>query len=311
MSGVRGNALLVGLMLAISPAPAIGIASARAADDASCGATPIGKLTVATINDVPFVTLMANGHPVVLVLDTGAERTVLLPSAAERIGAHAPQVEFQQRLRGISGSLSTREIELESFAAGGLSIPWHRAVVAPVTTPKVFTTPFDGLLGDDVLSGFDFDVDLPHQRMTFYERGACVTAPPWAGPYAAISTGQSRSEHLFFPVKLDGREVSAIVDTGAQRTTVAKWAANALGITEELLQHDQPMTTYGATAEQLNSHIHQFQQLQVGAEVIPRPQLVVSDVKLQDAAVVLGVDFLRSARIYISYASLEIFLAKK
>jgi hypothetical protein len=91
-------------MLAISPAPAIGIASARAADDASCGATPIGKLTVATINDVPFVTLMANGHPVVLVLDTGAERTVLLPSAAERIGAHAPQVEFQQRLRGISGS---------------------------------------------------------------------------------------------------------------------------------------------------------------------------------------------------------------
>ena len=310
MSGARSTALLVGLLLAIGAAPQLGAISARAAES-SCAAKPIGYITVATINDVPFVTLMANGHPVILVLDTGAERTVLLPQTAERIGARAPQVEFQQQLRGISGSLSTREIELENFTAGALSIPWHRLLVAPVTAAKVFTTPFDGLLGDDVLSGFDFDVDLPHQRLTFYERGACVTAPPWAGPYTAISTGQSRGEHLFFPVKLNGRDAPAIIDSGAQRTTVARWAANALGITEALLDHDPTMMTYGATAEQLKSHIHQFQQLQVGAEVIPHPQLVVSDVKLQDAAIVLGADFLRSAQIYVSYASSEIFLTNR
>ena len=297
-------------MIALGMTPAVG-ASQMSSTVGECSAKPIGELTVATIDNVPFVTLMANGHPVVLVLDTGAERTVFLPAVATRIGARAPQIEFQQQLRGISGSLSAREIELQSFSAGELSIPWRRVVVAPITAIKVFAMPLDGLLGADVLSAFDFDIDLQHQRITFYEKGACRDAPPWRGSYTTISTGRSRGEHLFFPVKLDGREIPAIVDTGAQRTTVAKWVANALGVTEELLEHDRSTTTYGATAEQLNSHIHQFQQFQVGTEVIPHPQLVVSDVKLQDAAIALGADFVRSTRIYVSYASLEVFLAKK
>jgi predicted aspartyl protease len=148
------------------------------------------------------------------------------------------------------------------------------------------------------------------QRLLFYEKRACVSAPPWAGSYSAISTGRSRGEHLFFPVQLDGREVSAIIDTGAQRTTVSTSAARALGITEDLLEQDRPITTHGATAEQLASHIHQFKQLEVGGRIIPHPQLVVSDVRLQDAGIVLGADLLRSMRIFVSYASLEIFLSK-
>jgi hypothetical protein len=111
-------------MLATSTAPAIGASQTPGAfivpvgDDANCGAKPVGELTVATIDNVPFVTLTANGHPVTLILDTGAERTVFLPAVAERVGARAPQVEFQRQLRGIGGSLATREIELQSFRAG-------------------------------------------------------------------------------------------------------------------------------------------------------------------------------------------------
>src|SRR5262249_43002748 len=145
-----------------------------------------------------------------------------------------------------------------------------------------------------VLSGFDLDIDLSHQRILFYEKRACVSAPPWVGSYNTISAGQSRSQHLFFPVKLDGRMLSAIIDTGAQRTTVSMSAVHALGITEKLLEQDRPITTRGATAEQLSSRVHQFKQLQVGAAVVPLPQLVVSDLHLQDIEVVLGIDFLRS-----------------
>lgn len=294
---------LVAVALATGPAPAF-------ADGPRCDARPLGQLTVATLDNVPFVTVSANGRPVTLVLDTGAERTVFDPAVAERIGARPPRVEFDRHLHGIAGSLTTREVELQSLSAGEVSIPWHRVVVAPVTTAKVFPVPFDGLLGDDVLSGFDIDLDLPHQRLVFYEKRACTTGPPWAGPYTAISTGQSRAEHLFFPVRLDGREMPAIIDTGAQMTTVAKWAARALGLTDALLGQDPPITTRGAAAELLGSRIHQFRQLEIGRQIIPRPKLVVSDIRLQDAAAVLGIDLLESRRLYMSYASLEIFLSE-
>ena len=307
------NTISSAIALAIYLMPAIGASQHAYGMSASvdvCEAKPVGQLTVATLDNIPFVTLTANGLPVTLILDTGAERTVFSPSVAERIRARAPQIEFQRQLRGISGSLTTREIELQSFSAGGLSIPWHRVVIAPITTTKILTVPFDGLLGGDVLSNFDIDLDLPHQRLLFYEKRACVTAPPWAGSYTAISTGRSGGEHLFFPVQLDDREVPAIIDTGAQRTTISKSAAHALGVTEELLGQDRAITTHGAAAEQLRSRIHQFRQLQVGRQIIPHPQLVVSDVRLQDAELVLGIDLLRSMRIFMSFASLKLFLSK-
>src|SRR5204862_3906698 len=94
-----------------------------------CGTTLRGKIVVATLNRAPFVTLSANGRPVTLILDTGAERTVLTPTAADRIGAQRPIVEFPRQLRGISGDLPSREIELRSFTAGSIVLTWRRVMV--------------------------------------------------------------------------------------------------------------------------------------------------------------------------------------
>jgi predicted aspartyl protease len=115
-----------------------------------CGTERLGNLIVATLNRVPLVTVSANGQAVTLILDTGAERTVLTPDVAERIGAQRPSVEFQRQVRGITGNLGSREVELRSFSAGGVPLPWHRVLVAPVTTAKIFPTGLDGFLGADV-----------------------------------------------------------------------------------------------------------------------------------------------------------------
>src|SRR4051812_44605893 len=56
-------------------------------DASRCAANPIAEITVATLNNAPIVTVLANGKPVILLLDTGAESTIFLPAAAERIGA--------------------------------------------------------------------------------------------------------------------------------------------------------------------------------------------------------------------------------
>ena len=279
-----------------------------ASQASSCAAEPIAEITVATLNNAPIVTLMANGHPVVLLLDTGAERTVLTPIVAERIGAQPPRIEFQRQMRGIVGTLPTREVELSSFNAGNVPINWRRIAVAPITGPNVFSTPLDGILGADVLSDFDLDIDLPHHRLGLYQKGVCTSGPPWASPYITIATGRSRDEHLFFPVELDHHAIVAIVDSGAQRSLVSEATAHRVGVTDRSLSQDPPITTQAATGTAVNSHVHRFSELKVGAEIMGGPELVVGAANLRDCDIVLGIDFLKSRRIWLSYESLRIFL---
>ena len=82
-----------------------------------------------------------------------------------------------------SGSLQTSEVELHSFAIGGVAIPWRRVRVAPINVASVFSGPLDGVLGADSLNSFDIDLDLPNNRITLYSRQTCPgAAPAWTEP---------------------------------------------------------------------------------------------------------------------------------
>jgi predicted aspartyl protease len=277
-----------------------------------CRTARLGEATVATLKNSPIVTLFANGAAVVVLLDTGAQTTILRPPVAQRIGAQHPRIEFQRQMHGIAGNLQTGEVELRSFAIAGVAIPWRRVRVAPVNVASVFSTPLDGLLGVDALSSFDVDLDLPDHRMVLYEKQTCASATPtWTEPYAKISAGRSLGDHLFFPAQLDGRKIHTFIDTGSQFTVLSTRAALALGVTEAVLAHDRAISVHGAAAEQLSAHIHRFAQLTVGAEVIRNPEIVVTDVRFNDADLVLGIDFLRSRRVWLSYGSQQIFLSHR
>jgi predicted aspartyl protease len=280
-----------------------------ASQASGCTDAPIGEITVATLNNAPIVTLMANGHPVILLLDTGAERTVLTPTVAERIAAQPARIEFQRQMHGIVGVLPAREVELSSFRAGNVPIDWRRIAVAPVTGPTVFSGPLDGILGADVLSSFDLDLDLPHHRLRFFQKGSCRDGPPWTGPHISIATGRSRGEHLFFPVELDGRRIIAIIDTGAQHTFVSDAAARLLGIDATRLAHDPLVTVHSATAGQVSSHVHRFSELKVGSYLMRNPELLIGGANFSDCDIVLGVDFIGPRRVWFSYSALEIFLS--
>jgi predicted aspartyl protease len=283
-----------------------------AAAAGGCAAVRLGETTVATLRNAPIVTVSANGLPVTLVLDTGAEGTILTPAVAQRIGAQRPRIEFQRQLHGIAGTLETSEVELRGFTVGGVAIPWRRVRVAPVNVASVFSGPLDGVLGADSLSSFDVDLDLPGHRMVLYQKQTCAgAAPAWTQPYTRINAGRSMGDHLFFPVQLDGRRTDAFVDTGSQFTVLSTRAALAMGVGPTVLARDRVATVRGAAAEQLAAHVHRFSQLAIGAVTIPNPEIIVTDVRLSDADLVLGVDFLRPRRIWLSYGSRQIFIMRR
>jgi predicted aspartyl protease len=283
-----------------------------AAASGGCGTVRLGQTTVATLRNAPIVTLLANGMPVTMLLDTGAETTILTPGIAKRLGAQRPQVEFDRQLRGVAGSLQTSEVELHSFAIGGVAIPWRRVRVAPINVASVFSGPLDGVLGADSLNSFDIDLDLPNNRITLYSRQTCPgAAPAWTEPYVTMAAGRSKGDHLFFPVQLDGHKINAFVDTGAQSTVLSTSAALALGLTPVLLARDRAAVLRGAGPEQLSGHVHRFARLEIGGEAIRNPEIIVADLNLSDADLVLGIDIVRPWRIWLSYGAQKIFLLRR
>lgn len=271
------------------------------------GCHPVSRKPIALeeINGLTLVTVLANGAPLRLILDTGAERTVLTAGAAARVGGRPPEIEFRRGLSGVTGSLQSREVEFNNFKIGGVDIPWRRVRVATFALPM---SSVDGVLGIDVLGTFDVDLDLPNHRILLYEKGKCT--PDWAGRDAEIGIGRSAlNGHVFLPVRLDRHKITATIDTGAQRTTLSAVTARAMGITDAALAQDQPVRTSGFGGGQLASRLHRFESLTVGNLTLGNPEIVVTDLRLRGIDMILGMDFLRSRRLWLSYAGFRMFLS--
>src|SRR4029450_11858876 len=204
-----------------------GVAAAQRS--AACTA-PLGSVVVRILDGVPLVTASGNGKPGTFALDTGAQQTVLTGAAAERIGAETPKIEFSRQMRGIANSAPTREVELRSFVINGIAIPWRRL---RVISPIIFF-PADGLFGRDSLGQFDIDFDMPQGRVVLYQPRSCDTPPNWPRRYETLEAFGLPGSLLLFPVQLDGRKITASIDTGTQRTTITAKTAAELGVTDSV-----------------------------------------------------------------------------
>jgi predicted aspartyl protease len=274
-----------------------------------CGTIRLAETSVAILGNQPIVRVFANSTAVLLLLDTGAEATVLTPGAAQRIGAQHARVELRSQMHGITGDIPAGELEVRNLTIGGVEILRRRVRVGPIEIVNALSGPLDGVLGADILHSFDIDLDLPERRMILYQGQSCASASPaWAQPYARIAAGRSPSNRLFFPVQLDGRRISALFDSGAQFSVLSTRSALALGVNEAVMARDPSVTVRGADGQQLRAHAHRFFRLEVDGEVIRNVEIDVTEISLNEADLMLGIDLLGSRRIWISYGSQQLFL---
>ena len=158
---------------------ALALTPAYAADGVGvCGTIRLAETAVAMLDNQPIVKVFANSATVLLLLDTGAEATVLTPAAAQRVGAQQARVKLGRQMHGITGDIPAGELELSSFMIGGVEVPRKRVRVAPIEIVNALSGPLDGVLGADTLSSFDIDLDLPGRRMTLYQEQSCAIASP-------------------------------------------------------------------------------------------------------------------------------------
>lgn len=94
-----------------------------------------------------------NGVPLLLLVDTGAERTVISPAAIARAGMD-PERGRLLRIVGVTGSATAREVVVPLLDVAGA-----RVGPLPVIVHEMSVGEVDGLLGRDVLDYFTLTVD--------------------------------------------------------------------------------------------------------------------------------------------------------
>ena len=279
--------------------------SASAASPAACLAQPLAEIAIGLERGVPLITLAIDGGAATLVLDTGAERTILTVGAARRLGLEG-HYAYARTMHGVGAG----EVRPGRLAAGALPLTGYSLLVAPITLPSVGGQAIDGLLGADLLADFDLDLDFVHRRVRFYKASACA-APSWPPPYSSIAAHVSLHRHLFFPVRLDGQDMAAFIDTGSQFTVVDAAAAVRSGLTQAALRLDRAVTVRGAAAVSVGAHVHRFDRLEVAGGVTRDSSAIVARLDLDDADLILGADYLAAHRVWLSYNARTVFVGPR
>jgi predicted aspartyl protease len=111
-----------------------------------------------------IVTAALNGVPLRLLVDTGADRTIISAGAASRAGlADAPGTPVH--LTGVGGRISGVEIVVATLDVAGSRIGNFPVIVHDTSIGAA-----DGLLGRDVLDAFTLTVDAAGGRATLVPR---------------------------------------------------------------------------------------------------------------------------------------------
>jgi predicted aspartyl protease len=254
---------------------------------------------------LPLVRVSVKNKEAVLILDTGAESTVLSTPAVDRLELPRNMV-YPRRMRGLGGGVVGGTVELPDLTINRVRVPNVGALVGGIDLPRVGAIVPDGLLGADILSDFDLDLDYPHGLV----RLSChAGAPSWTPPYAPIEANRSLHRRLFFRVILDDKSLAAIIDTGAQHSVVDNRAALAAAMDPQALSREPAKTVRGITSGAgSQARSYRFRELVIGQQRISTPTLLVTTLGLQDADLILGIDFLRTHRVWLSYSSHQVVI---
>ena len=201
----------------------------------------------------------------------------------------------------VAPTVTVHDLSLGRGIARSLDLP-----VAGEFPRPVDGLPVVGLFGNDFLSNYDVDVDVPRQHFGLYRATGCDAAMrPFDPPYFAVPFREDKGQ-VVLDIRLNDRPMTAILDTGATMTLIDRNGALAAGVALDGLDADQVRTARGADSHLVAVRRHRFGSLEVGDERMNNFHFLVAPVGT--GRTLLGRDFLRFNRVLISYPRHMVFI---
>lgn len=275
--------------LALLPAPA------RAAD---CAPRQLAGIKTNMMADGrATLPVMVEDHPLSFLLDTGGISTTIKWELAREM--KLPVVQTQRRLTGVGGSMLNFALTGENFSLGGLRV--KNMPIYVETRPLSFA---DGTLGPDILRDYDVEIDLAGSAVGLFAAGYCAP-PEWTqnnGGVLAIDV--TPSGHVRLPVKLDGANLAAVMDTGSVISVMGLKLAALMGI-----YPNSPGVELVRDTGQYRIYSYRFRALDIGGVTVKNPRIAIAtDGFVPDDDLVLGVDALRQMHMTIAYGSRRLYI---
>ncbi len=256
-----------------------------------------------------------NGSTATFVLDTGAERSLVTEEAAQRLGLARDQW-VGTTMGGVGGIDRRPNADTNSLSLGGVPLVRrtlnHDHSLTVGVLPAARSAAVAGLLGRDYLALFDLDFDMPAHRLTLYQVSGCVGRfLPWADKYASIPITVPPGDAIILPVSIDGKPLRAMLDSGATSSLLAAPGIYKLGLGQDTLSADPSTQISGLGPRAVTVHRHRFATLTVGNQTIDSPSLWAERIRLSPIVdMLLGADWLAGRRIWISFATKQLFVAE-
>ena len=283
--------------------PALAACAAAPAPAPACRFSEVDSLSLRSVQDHPVVTVSANGEPVNMLLDTGAETSVVTRATALRLRLPL-EGGSAEAVTGIDG------IRFQQVARATLALTGRgRVVRALVTDLPPGMEGIAGVLGVDVLSEYDIDLDQPGGRLTLLRAADCAadnvpwSARSWRFPAAFTTHGR-----VLIPVQLGEVAVEALLDTGVDHTVVAMDAARRAGLSDSELSNGTPFSFLGAALQAVTMREVLLPEVRVGPERFTSVPVQVPDATLPGANMLLGNDYLSHRRLLISWQRRAVFV---
>ena len=274
----------------------------------NCDLTLVTQMPLQVQDALLVVPAGVNGKRVKLVVDTGAERTTLSDSVADRIGL-PHDARYTTRSLGVGGATTTNDVILERLVLGNKRFPVDRIAVGTFKLRTEHGLDADGLLGADILLAFDMDIDVPGGKLTLYRSRVCPNDhPPWQD--AVEITGiRARRDRLLLPFELDGVSGLGLLDTGAQRNVLGMDMARRLGLNEQTMAGDTTIRQRGVGPNVTTAYLHRFRFLRIGPTVEPAPLVTVLPAEAGVGDALIGEEFLQGRRVWLSFRNRQAFVS--
>lgn len=232
----------------------------------------------------PVIATQVNGNgPYYMVVDSGAESTVIAPQLAKILNVVGMDSDIV--IHGATGDTNTNIYPIERFS----SPLFDEKQIGLLELPNPSATPAAGIIGMDLFADKALVFDFKNREMRVEPSGEVK------GNYMTIPAIKDDSLLISVLVSLNGVEIPALVDTGAAATIANSGVLKALGWQE----HDPHLVDdgeiRGATKDTNAIKKANIETVKIGGMTMHNiPVRFVSSPTTEPASLILGCDILES-----------------
>lgn len=278
---------------------------ARAADAPACTLDRLTSLDLSPLGPLNSVQAQLNGRNMFLVVDTGGAISMLKASSAAQLGLPVRR-STSVKLLDVYGNKIDQYIVVDELGLG----PLKGKKISFMIMPNAMASPFmDGLLGPDLLSGFDVEFDFAKKQLNLYSPKHCPGQVVYwtTDPYAAIPLRLDQAHHILTHLELDGHKVETYIDTGASESFIPINVARRL-FNWKTDPPELQVRTARINNTETRLYSYPFKTLSLEGVTVFNPQIKIGEEILKgQSRLVLGMNILKQLHIYIAYKEQKLY----